>query len=146
MAANSLVSTKQQKLQNKPLYTKTSSKFRLESFLQSHLPEAHGDICHCFSWLSHIKPMYLPGTRGKEKFSILLLNILITSSTLGSSPTNCVSCPENTRTAKLFQYKCLSHFCNHCTILFPKSSVCWNSDFMHTALLKITFSCSSLFC
>lgn len=35
-------------------------------------------------------------TRGKEKFSILLPNILITSSTLGSSPMKCVSLAQKT--------------------------------------------------
>lgn len=96
MAANSLESKEQQKLQNKPLCIKNSSEFHLESFLQSCLPGAHGHIYHCSSWLSHIKPLYLPGTRGKEKFSILFPNIFTTSSTLGSSPTNCVSLTQKT--------------------------------------------------
>lgn len=99
-----------------------STNLGLESFPQMHLPGAHGHVSHRFPSLLSSKPSHLLGTRGRQKFSILLPNTPITSNTLRSSCTNCIS-PRTIQTAELFQYsfKCLSCSCNHCTT--PSSSL-----------------------
>lgn len=104
MQANSAVSVKQQTPQNTGHYalgsSLTSAWKVFSRCINTYLEHTVTFMYYWFPSLPPIKPLHLLSTGGKEEFSALLPNILITSNTFRFSCTNCVSHPATTWAAE----------------------------------------------
>lgn len=102
MQANWAVSVKQQTPQNTGHYALGSSLTSAWKVFSrcTYLEHTVTFMYYWFPSLPPIKPLHLLSTGGKEEFSALLPNILITSNTFRFSCTNCVSHPATTWAAE----------------------------------------------